>query len=157
MLFVGIDNTTYTVSASQHNVLKDALAEVRAGSAHGVVLMVHIPLFTPELLASMMAGGRDVGDALCGNPDATHHLPDAETRSFLVTVSESAELVAVLCGHIHAAQNIRLRGEWKRERPGERVPYPCHGSMMYVVDAGCYGGYRLITFEPAQNDPIPKL
>lgn len=151
LLFVGIDNTTYTISPSQHAVLKEALAAVRDGNAQGVVLLIHVPLYTPELYASMLAGGRDVKDALCGNPDATHHPPDAETRAFLATVFEAPELVAVLCGHIHAAQSIRLRGEWKRERPGERVPYPCHGSMMYVVDAGCYGGYRLITFEPSED------
>ena len=149
LLFVAVDNTTYSVSSSQHAVLKEALAAVAAGDACGVVLMVHIPLYTPELYASMLAGGRDVADSLCGNPSSSHHPPDAETLSFIETVFSSAELAAVLCGHIHSAQCTRILGEWKRERPGERVPYPCHGSMQYVVDAGCYGGYRLLTFEPA--------
>ena len=114
------------------------------------VLMVHIPLYTPELHASMLAGGRDITDSLCGNPAAPHHPPDAETRSFMQTVSEATELIAVLCGHIHSAQCVRINGEWVPDRPGERVPYPCHGSMQYVVDAGCYGGYRLLAFEPAE-------
>ena len=159
MLFVGIDNSTYQVTAAQHATLKGALAAVAAASTAtgnssppcGVVLMLHIPLFTPELHASMLAGGRDVTNSLCGNPAAGHgHAPDAETRAFLETVSrEGSGLCAVLCGHIHSSQAHRLSGEFLRTRPGERVPYPLHGAMQYVVDAGCYGGRRLLSFEPA--------
>ena len=70
-------------------------------------------------------------------------------------------LIAVLSGHIHSAQNIRLHGTFVRGRPGERVPYPLHGAMLYVVDAGCYGGFRLLTFEPTggeeKGSPNSKL
>ena len=66
-------------------------------------------------------------------------------------------LIAVLSGHIHSAQSIRLNGVFVRERPGDWVPDPLHGSMLYVVDAGCYGGRRLLTLEPADELASPKL
>ena len=53
IIFVGIDNSTYQVSPSQHQVLREALASVRADASPttvGVVLMCHIPLF--DCLAS---------------------------------------------------------------------------------------------------------
>jgi predicted MPP superfamily phosphohydrolase len=159
---VGIDNSNYQVSPAQHQVLLEALngcslspsrSSSASAAAAGVVLMVHIPLYTAELLASMQSGGRDVHSAVCGNPSAVgaHKAPNASTLAFLATVARSPQLVCVLCGHIHSAQAHRLHGEWRRTRPGERTPWPLHGCMQLVVDAGCYGGYREIHFVPAEQ------
>eukprot|EP01048_Picozoa_sp_COSAG05_P010263 COSAG05_NODE_892_length_6724_cov_32.630491_5_plen_92_part_00 len=53
------------------------------------------------------------------------------------------------------------RGRVDFQLPGERVPYPLHGAMLYVVDAGCYGGFRLLSFEPTggeeKGSPNSKL
>ena len=47
-------------------------------------------------------------------------------------------------------------GEFRRARPGERVPYPLFGTMQYVVDAGCYGGRRLLRFEPQTAEDLAE-
>ena len=47
-------------------------------------------------------------------------------------------------------------GEFRRARPGERVPYPLFGTMQYVVDAGCYGGRRLLRFEPQTVEDLAE-
>ena len=100
IIFVGIDNSTYQVSPSQHQVLREALASVRADASPttvGVVLMCHIPLFTPELAVSMVTGGRDVGENLCGNPSANSHAPNVETQDFMETVGGEGAEVRTRC------------------------------------------------------------
>ena len=47
-------------------------------------------------------------------------------------------------------------GEFRRARPGERVPYPLFGTMQYVVAAGCYGGRRLLRFEPQTAEDLAE-
>jgi hypothetical protein len=153
--FVGVDNSHYQVSAAQHAVLVEALKLAQrpaGGPVAAVVLMVHIPLHSADLLASMAAAGRDSGDAVCGNPASPAHPPLASTAAFLETVRTSTNLACVLSGHLHSSQAQCLWGEWRADRPGDRTPLPCHGCMQYVVDGGCYGGYRLLSFAPLAED-----
>ena len=159
--FVGVDNSHYQVDATQHAVLLDALRlEPRARGTQppvvGVVLMVHVPLFCETLVASMAAGGRDCGDSVCGNPSGTNP-PLPSTAAFIETVRGASNLVCVLSGHLHSAQAQKLSGEWRADRPGDRTPLPCHGCLQYVVDGGCYGGYRLLSFVPLEADAAPRL
>ena len=116
--------------------------------------MVHIPLYSADLAAAMAAGGRDCGDSVCGNPSSEANPPLPSTAAFLDTVRGAENLVCVLSGHLHSAQAQKLSGEWRADRPGDRTPLPCHGCMQYVTDAGCYGGSRLLSFEPLSS---PKL
>ena len=72
--------------------------------------MVHIPLWTPELLASMAAGGRPIDDAVCGNPASESQAPDESTAAFMDVVrGAEGALACVLCGHIHSSQAHRIR------------------------------------------------
>jgi len=59
---------------------------------------------------------------------------DATTLEFAEAARQCAPLVAVLAGHIHDATAFPLVG-------GGRA-------IQYTVDAGCYGGSRLIDFVP---------
>lgn len=147
--FVGIDNTTYSVTEEQLAFLDSMLQDV----GRAVLLMVHIPLHLPELVETMRMGGRNVSDAVCGNPAAKQHTPDKTTTAFLERVKRAGErnLVAVLAGHIHSAQAQRVAGAFVQRYPGDRVPYPCLGCMQYVTDAGCFGGHRRIAFEPDEG------
>ncbi len=72
--------------------------------------MVHIPLWTPELLASMAAGGRPIDDAVCGNPASESQAPDESTAAFMEVVrGAEGALACVLCGHIHSSRAHRIR------------------------------------------------
>jgi 3',5'-cyclic AMP phosphodiesterase CpdA len=77
--FVGVDNSTQVVTAEQLTFVQEALAAA-AAAAESVVIMVHIPLYTPELRAALDEAGLppnidwdsvEVNGALCGDPNAS--------------------------------------------------------------------------------------
>eukprot|EP01051_Picozoa_sp_SAG22_P007638 SAG22_NODE_545_length_9265_cov_7.988108_3_plen_199_part_00 len=144
---VGMDNSTYQVSGQQLEMFTAALS-----SAPGpVVLLVHIPLFLPELQGAMRARGLVgySGSSFCGYPGSTNeaYRPTESTAAFMEAVHGSEKLAAVLAGHIHTAQQHAIRGDWVKLAPG---PLPVFlGGMQYVTEASVYNGSRTISFEPA--------
>eukprot|EP01043_Picozoa_sp_COSAG02_P003257 COSAG02_NODE_79_length_40228_cov_18.435762_12_plen_319_part_00 len=79
VLFVGIDNSTQTITREQLEFTQAQLA-VAAAATQPVVVVLHIPLYTPELRAVLDQAGVspnidwdsvDVDWALCGDPNAS--------------------------------------------------------------------------------------
>ena len=58
--FIGVDNSTQLVTAEQTSFVEAALAEA-AAAGEPVVVMVHLPLYTPELRATR----RPLTGAIC--------------------------------------------------------------------------------------------
>ena len=78
VLFVGIDNSTQTVTSEQLKFAQTQLATA-ATAKQPVVLLLHIPLYTPELRAVLDQAAVppnidwssvEVDGALCGDPNA---------------------------------------------------------------------------------------
>ena len=147
--FIGIDNSTYQISAAQLESFEAALD----GAQGGVVLGLHIPLCLPSLQSAMRARGL-VGyaeSALCGDPASASdaYRPTATTEAFMRRMEVEPKLVAVLAGHIHTAQAHCVRGDWAKLAAG---PLPaCLGCVQYVTEASCCGGSRTISFEPPSS------
>jgi Cof subfamily protein (haloacid dehalogenase superfamily) len=97
--FIGVDNSTGQVSQAQ-------LEQIAAAVEDGIpwVLMLHIPLCLPAILAAVPGAG-----SLCGNPDDTALPASDSTMNFLSFVRSSPSVVAVLAGHIHQPQAQLLR------------------------------------------------
>ena len=132
ILFVGVDNSAMNVTDEQLKFFESATADVAVA-----VLMIHVPLFVPELLAGGLKDGINhlQPQHMCGGPDA-----DETTKRFVASVRGCRSLAAVLAGHIHDATAFPLRAD---------------GTLVqYTVDAGCYGGSRILDFVPS---PICKL
>jgi predicted phosphodiesterase len=147
---IGIDNSTMQVTTTQLAFFEQALA-----TAPGAVLLLcHVPLFTPELLSAMQSRGLpNAGSYLCGDPDSSNpsYQPTPSTLAFIRSVrSEDSKVIGVLAGHIHTPQAHKLRGEWAKLAAG---PMPCClGCMQYTTDAGCFGGSREIQLEPIDSE-----
>jgi predicted phosphodiesterase len=136
--FIGIDNSSMRVNAEQLQFFERA--------SHGVavaVLLVHVPLFLPALLEGMGAGMKD-GITPLKRTDLFAAPPTAEgpgradetTLRFADAVARCPSLACVCAGHIHDATS-------------HRVTEANHGLVQYTVDAGCYGGCRILDFVPA--------
>ncbi len=141
---VGLDNSTGEVSADQVTFFR----HVATDSPLPVLLLLHIPLYSPQLDNAICSvpfsrrPGAEVEPAagagsLCGHPD--DQTTTVATREFLEVVESCENLAAVLSGHIHTAQAHSI---------GE------HGAMQYVADAGVFGGYRVLELVPTTS---PKL
>lgn len=132
ILFVGVDNSAMNVADDQLKFFENVTAGIAVA-----VLMVHVPLFVPELLAEGLKDG--INDLqpqhMCGGPDA-----DETTKRFVASVRGCQSLAAVIAGHIHDATAFPLR--------------PDGTLIQYTVDAGCYGGSRILDFVPS---PMCKL
>jgi hypothetical protein len=145
---IALDNSTCRVSAAQL-----AFFEERAAGALPVVLLLHVPLHTPALKASLEAIGCGAveGEAgvmmgyLCGDeaglrggsrPEAfAGTTPDADTLAFVRAVRRCPRLAAVLSGHLHSHQ-VHPLGE-------------ASGALQLVTEAGLNGGWRLLEFGPS--------
>lgn len=135
ILFVGIDNSAMNVTEAQLNFFE--IATRASTDVAAAVLMVHVPIFVPKLLAEGMKDGVNSlqPQHMFGGPDA-----DETTKRFVASVRACQTLVAVLAGHIHDATSFPLT-------PDGRL-------LQYTVDAGCYGGSRILDFVPS---PICRL
>lgn len=127
ILFIGIDNSAMAVTEEQLNFFENAAADAAAG-----VLLIHVPMFIPQLLAEGMKDGVSSlkTEHLCGGPNANE-----TTKRFVASVRSCRCLAAVLAGHIHDATAYPLR--------------PDGSLVQYTVDAGCYGGSRILDLVPA--------
>jgi 3',5'-cyclic AMP phosphodiesterase CpdA len=141
---VALDNSTGEVSPEQVTFFR----HVATDSPLPVLLLVHIPLYSPQLNNAISSvpfsrrPGAEVepaagASALCGHPD--DQTTTVATRELMEVVDSCEKLAAVLSGHIHTAQ---AHGIGK------------HGGMQYVADAGVFGGYRVIDLMPTTS---PKL
>jgi len=133
--FLAIDNSTYQISEEQLTFFKQ---QVQTGMP--LVLLVHIPFYTP---------GRSVGFG-CGHPDwgaATDKNYDIERRpqwpetghtattmAFYREVFTAANLLAVFAGHIHRPSFEQING----------VP-------QFVADDNASGGFLDISLSPLQE------
>jgi len=130
--FVAIDNSTYQVNEEQ-------LAFYENEVAHSLptVLLLHIPIYTPE----------NATNSSCGDPrwgwdsDRNYEIERRErwsksgnlksTLAFVDRVKNTENLVAVLTGHIHRA----------------RVDKLSDSAVQYVTHTGLCGANRVIIFE----------
>lgn len=137
---VALDNSTGEVSPEQVAFFTRA-AET---SPMPVLLLVHIPLYTPQLSDAIRGApfsrrpGAEVEPAastgaLCGDPGSP--TTTAATQDLIDAVGRCETLAAVLSGHIHTAQAHAI---------GE------HSGMQYVADAGVFGGYRVLDLVPSR-------
>ena len=141
-----VASETIEVSAEQCAFFSEKANETQLP----VVLLVHVPLFTPELKSSLEAYG--VGEVegevgvmmgyLCGDPDGLvggsrpeafeGTSPDEDTLAFVRMVRGCPRLAAVLSGHLHTHQVHSCGDE--------------SGAMQLVTDAGLNGGWRVVEF-----------
>lgn len=131
---VALDNSTYQVNPAQHAFLEHQLA-----SGEPCLLLVHIPLYTPSLMPAVMvrwnapiAMGAEQGWT---EQSRTHWLVGEvaeSTRACLDLVGRAANLVGVLCGHVHFPRADALRPD----------------CFQYVARPGFEGGSRRLTFKP---------
>lgn len=138
--FIGIDNSTQTVTSEQLEFVEAQLAAA-AGVAEPVVIVLHIPLYTPELRALLDRAGVpanidwdsvEADGALCGDPQHPH----ASTSRFIDVVCSSPHVVAVLSGHLQRFHSTPI---------GE------HGCVQYITGAGYAGAHRWVDIVPLSN------
>ncbi len=130
ILFVGIDNSAMSVTEEQLKFFESATRPSTDVAA--AVLMIHVPIFVPKLLADGMKDGVNnlQPQHMFGGPDA-----DETTKRFVASVRGCQILAAVLAGHIHDSTAFPLTSDGRL--------------VQYTVDAGCYGGSRILEFVPS--------
>ena len=131
---VAIDNGYHQVEDWQTERLA---MEERKGLP--ILLMLHVPLFEPELYARAVRHAQD-GSAYLMGCDEEHLLPypeframeqrpSAATRRFVDYLNGPHSVKAILTGHVHFSFESRL---------------PC-GAMQYVTGGGMHGVARELT------------
>ncbi len=133
--FIALDNGYYLVNEKQ-------LTQLRAEAAKGLpmVLMLHNPLYTPELAQLSMQVMNSPCAYLMGAPDALvdtypenrarQQRADAATRRFMDYVLHEPLIRAVLAGHLHHHAQTQLP----------------NGAMQYVTGGGFRGCAREVCF-----------
>lgn len=99
---VAVDNSYYNFS-------REALVRFKAEIAKGypVILMVHNPIYTPELFQEMIDIQKKDSSYLVGCPDGVTQngklgvIPDANTCEFIRYLKEQPLVKTVLAGHLH--------------------------------------------------------
>ncbi|MBN2376176.1 MAG: metallophosphoesterase [Sedimentisphaerales bacterium] len=138
--FIAIDNSTYQVNEQQLKFFEKQIARGLPS-----VLLMHIPI-SLTTFATMQCGNPDWGSEV----DKGYKIERRQrwpkegnlksTMEFVKAVASADNLVAVLCGHTHAARADKVNP----------LAYPeisSAGAMQYVVRAGAVGGYRVVYFE----------
>ena len=133
--FVAVDDVYYNFTANQLMRL-----EQEAARGKPVVLLMHTPIYTPELHDFMLHTLREPCGYLVGTPgEALAAYPperriqqtcDGPTRAFLDYVQHQPLIRAVLAGHVHYDFETRLPG----------------GAMQLITGGGFRGCAREITF-----------
>lgn len=115
--FVALDDVYYNVTAEQHELVR---REVEKGLP--IVLMCHVPLYTPKLCAAVLSSNKGLAGYVTGAPLAitqtyrvnpslkpdeqwrnrsVQQRADAPTLDFVSWLKEQSLLKAILCGHCH--------------------------------------------------------
>lgn len=144
--FVAFDDVYYNVTAEQHAALK---REFEKGLP--VVLMCHVPLYTPEHCRSILAGNNGLAGYMTGAPleltetyqqdpsrpaseqwrnRSVQQRADESTLAFIAWLKEQPLLKAILCGHTHSFYEERFSPT----------------AIQYTVEAGYMGGAYQIEF-----------
>ncbi|MBQ5718979.1 MAG: hypothetical protein IIV65_00335 [Alistipes sp.] len=146
MNFVAFDDVYYNVTAEQHAAIK---REFERGLP--VVLMCHVPLYTPEHCRSILAGNKGLAGYMTGAPleltetyqqdpsrpaseqwrnRSVQQRADESTLAFIAWLKEQPLLKAILCGHTHSFYQERFSPT----------------AIQYTVEAGYMGGAYEIEF-----------
>lgn len=144
--FVAIDDGYYNVTAEQHEAVK---REMEKGMP--VVLMCHVPLYTPKHCQTILKGNGGVAGYMTGAPlsitqtyqqdpsrpaseqwrnRSVQQRAERSTLDFIAWLKEQPQLKAILCGHCH---------DFFEERFSPTA-------MQYTVEAGYKGGAYEIEF-----------
>ena len=92
--FITLDDSFYFITQEQWN---NVAAEFAKGLP--VVMMMHIPFYTPKLYDHTSHGGTKFS-YLCGAPSDTER-EDNLTQQFVKWLKEQPQLKAILTGHLH--------------------------------------------------------
>lgn len=132
--FVAVDDGYYRFDARQMSGMKEEIAK-----GLPIVLMLHNPLFTPDLHQFMLDMGNPCGyctgapeDMMTGYDDYRYRQqkPDDDTLAFMDYIYAQPLIKCVLAGHMHYDFETRLPS----------------GIMQYVTGAGYRECAREITF-----------
>ena len=145
--FVALDDVYYNVTAKQHELMR---CEVEKGLP--IVLMCHVPFYTPRHCADVLKGNKGLAGYVTGAPleitktyQTNPSLPESEqwrnrsvqqhsdepTLEFIAWLKEHPLLKAILCGHCHHFYEEQFSPTAKQ----------------YVVGAGYQGAAYHIDFE----------
>ena len=146
--FLGIDNSTQTVTREQLEFVEAQLA-ASAGVVEPVVIVLHIPLYTPELRALLDRDvvppnidwdSVEVDGALCGDPQHPHasstESDGSSTVRFIDAVCNSPHVVAVLSGHLQRSHSM---------------PIGNADCVQYITGAGYAGAHRWVDIVPSSD------
>ena len=132
--FLSVDDSTYQISEEQLEFVRKHLA-----GGMPTVLMIHIPLSTPELKVRTVAKWK--APILMGEPLEAWAVkafmadpPVVETAAFIELLRGAKNLQAVLCGHVHFAHEERFSAT----------------ALQLVGPAGFDGECRVIEFVPGK-------
>ena len=144
--FVAIDDVYYNITAEQHELVR---REVEKGLP--IVLMCHVPLYTPEHCRHILAGNKGRAGNVTGAPleitekyennparpaseqwrnRSVQQRADKPTLEFIAWLKEQPLLKAILCGHTHNFYQERFSPT----------------AIEYTVGAGYKGGAYEIEF-----------
>ena len=145
--FVALDDVYYNFTEAQH-----ALMEKEMQKGLPVVMLCHVPLYTPQALADELSytGGNcgyltGVPEEITSQYDPGVTYPageewryrkvqqhsDKPTLDFIAWLKEQSLLKTILCGHCHRFYEERFS----------------HSAMLYAVDATYHGGAQAVYFE----------
>lgn len=145
--FVALDDMYYNFTEAQH-----ALMEKEMQKGLPVVMLCHVPLYTPQALADELSytGGNcgyltGVPEEITSQYDPGVTYPageewryrkvqqhsDKPTLDFIAWLKEQSLLKAILCGHCHRFYEERFSPS----------------AMLYAVDATYHGGAQAVYFE----------
>ena len=115
--FVALDDVYYNVTAEQHELMR---REVEKGLP--IVLMCHVPFYTPKHCADVLKGNKGLAGYVTGAPleitqtyqtnpslgpdeqwrnRSVQQLSDKPTLEFIAWLKQQPLLKAILCGHCH--------------------------------------------------------
>lgn len=130
---VAIDNGYYLFSEEQLALLKSEVAR-----GYPIILMLHTPIYTPDLFQEMMVSRKKECAYLCGCPATLmneysdyrlrQQRPDEPTREFIRYLQTQPLVKALLTGHLHFNYEGILFGD----------------TPQFVTGAGYAGDARLI-------------
>ena len=145
--FVAIDDVYYNVTAEQHELMR---REVEKGLP--IVLMCHVPFYTPEHCAAVLKGNNGLAGYVTGAPleitrtyqtnpslkpeeqwrnRSVQQRSDEPTLEFIAWLKQQPLLKAILCGHCHHFYEERFSPT----------------AIQYVVGAGYNGEAYEIEFK----------
>ena len=111
--FIAFDNVYYNFTQSQFEAFE---REVEKGLP--IVVLCHVPLYSPGLFRRCLKRQRGRCAFLCGVPDslmkgyqrgwAVQQKTDAVTAEFIKRLRSEPLLKAILCGHIHCTETDRF-------------------------------------------------